>query len=72
MLIAGGEEEQHASIPPFNINAKTAADVYKLDDSILWNVFVIHHFIDIEHVLLVQSFDVSQISYLSNLQEKAA
>ncbi|KAL9971833.1 hypothetical protein ACROYT_G018044 [Oculina patagonica] len=29
-----GREEEHSSIPPFNINAETAADVYKLDDII--------------------------------------
>ena len=34
MLIADGGEE-HSSIPPFNLSAQTAADVYKLDDSIL-------------------------------------
>ena len=37
-LVADGKEEQQSSIPPFNINAETAADVYKLDDSIRLNV----------------------------------
>ena len=37
MLITDGVEEQLSYIPPFNASAATAADVYKLDDSILLN-----------------------------------
>ena len=29
-------EEQYSSIPPFNASVATPADVYKLDDSILF------------------------------------
>ncbi len=41
-MIADGKVEQHSSIPPFNINAETAADVYKLDDSILLLINSLH------------------------------
>ena len=39
MLIADGVEQQ-STIPPYNLNATTAADVYKLNDSILLDVFL--------------------------------
>ena len=39
MLIADGVEQQ-STIPPYNLKATTAADVYKLNDSILLDVFL--------------------------------
>ena len=35
-------EEQYSSIPPFNASAATSADVYKLDDSILFKFQIMY------------------------------
>ena len=35
-------EEQYSSIPPFNASATTPADVYKLDDSILFKFQIMY------------------------------
>ena len=42
LLIADGMEEQYSSIPPFNASAATPADVYKLDDSILFKFQIMY------------------------------
>ena len=42
LLIADGTEEQYSSIPPFNASAATPADVYKLDDSILFKFQIMY------------------------------
>ena len=36
-----GAEKQYSYIPPFNPNAKSAAEVYKLDDSILFVILTL-------------------------------
>ena len=41
-LIADGVEEQYSSIPPFDASAATPADVYKLDDSILFKFQIMY------------------------------
>ena len=42
LLIADGIEEQYSSIPPFDASAATPADVYKLDDSILFKFQIMY------------------------------
>ena len=42
LLIADGMEVQYSSIPPFDASAATPADVYKLDDSILFKFQIMY------------------------------
>ena len=62
LLIADGMEEQYSSIPPFNASAATPADVYKLDDSILFK-FQINYVQNVCYIhILHYSFPTENIS----------